>query len=58
MPKEQYDLYILHRNKVLEESKSIDWVEKALLQFKFEKGDFDDVEPIIREDLFLLAYGK
>lgn len=58
IPKEELEFYQEHQNKLLEKSKEIPWYEKAYYQMKFEKGNFDYLEPIIREDLRTLVYGK
>lgn len=56
IPEQELKFYKEHQNKVKEDAKNIDWVTKCFMQMKFEKGHYDDLEPILREDLRTLAY--
>lgn len=58
IPINEAKLFKEYNDKLAEDAKKLDWGMKVLLQFKAEKGDFDDIEPIIRHRLLKLAYGE
>ena len=58
MPKHEAKAFEKYNKDLEEKSKKLDWAFKTFLQFKAEKGDFDDLEPVIRHTYLKLAYGK
>lgn len=57
-PQHEADLLKEYKSDLIEKSKSIDWGFKAMLQYKLEKGDYEDIEPVVRFTIKTLAYGK
>lgn len=58
IPEKEVKLMKEYNKQLEEQSKRLDWGFKALLQLKAEKGDFNNLEPIIRHRIMKLAYGK